>query len=119
MIGPSNAVVRGDELWFYYTSAKYRRTPAPAAPNQGAISLAVLRRDGFISFDADDKDGQLTTTPFALKIDRLFVNVAVRLTARGGVGRQRRSNANVNTDHRRSSARRSNVKAGGHRRPER
>ena len=78
MIGPSNVVVRGDELWFYYTSAKYRRTPAQVDTDRCAISLAVLRRDGFISLDAEATTGQLTTKPFALKGDRLFVNVVAR-----------------------------------------
>ena len=49
----------------------------------GAVCLAVLRRDGFVSVDSDkksstNKEGRLTTRPFALQGDRLFVNVAVR-----------------------------------------
>jgi hypothetical protein len=75
MIGPSNAVKRGDELWFYYTSAKYRRRPPRAEPDTGAISLAVLRRDGFISLDAGETEGTIQTKPFELPGSKLFVNI--------------------------------------------
>ena len=40
-----------------------------------AISLAVLRRDGFISLDAGDTEGTLLTKRFKLPEPRLFVNV--------------------------------------------
>jgi hypothetical protein len=76
MIGPSNAVVRGDELWFYYTGSKYRRSPKRADTDNGAICLAVLRRDGFVSMDAGAEEGMLLTRPFEIPGPRLFVNVA-------------------------------------------
>ena len=76
IIGPSNAVVHGDELWFYYSGFRYRRRPQNARPENGAICLAVLRRDGFISLDADEKGGSLLTDSFKLTGTRLFVNVA-------------------------------------------
>ena len=75
MIGPSNAVVRGDELWFYYTACKYRGAPEGADPDQGAVCLAVLRRDGFISLDAGEAQGTIVTQPFKLPASKLFVNV--------------------------------------------
>ena len=88
-IGPSNAVVRGDELWFYYTGIKYRASweyvgeypngehiPLPGIdPDTGAICLAVLRRDGFISLDASAQKGTILTEPFLLTGGKLFVNV--------------------------------------------
>ena len=77
MIGPSNAVVRGDELWFYYTSGKYRRAPARPEPDRHAISLAVLRRDGFVSLDAGPTSGTVLTKPFPLPGTQLYVNVDV------------------------------------------
>ena len=107
MIGPSNAVVRGDELWFYYTSAKYRRPPAEADTDRIAISLAVLRRDGFISLDADTTTGQVTTKVFPLEGERLFVNVATRKTGQLIVevldtnGRVMATSTPVTGDHRR------------------
>ena len=89
IIGPSSAVVRGDELWFYYTGIKYRASweyigeypngdhiPLPGLdPDTGAICLAVLRRDGFISLDAGAQKGTMLTKPFRLDADKLCVNV--------------------------------------------
>jgi len=94
IISPSAPVVRGDELWFYYTGLKYRSTwdyegtypngrtiPVPGRDRDGgAVCLAVLRRDGFISLDAGDEPGSVTTRSFALPTGRLMVNV----DARGG-----------------------------------
>lgn len=89
ILGPSNAVIRDDELWFYYTGLKYRAhwKYVGEYPNGehvqlpgfdadiGAICLAVLRRDGFISLDADERGGKFRTEPFVLTSDNLFVNV--------------------------------------------
>jgi hypothetical protein len=75
IIGPSNAVQRGNELWFYYTCAKYRRRPPRVEPDVGAVSLAVLRRDGFISLDAGQTEGRLLTKSFLLPGTKLFLNV--------------------------------------------
>lgn len=86
IIGPSAPVVRGDELWFYYTGIKQYAfitsggDPAyeDHTPDGGAICLAVLRRDGFMSLDAGQKHGSITTKPFELTGDRLSVNVALQ-----------------------------------------
>ncbi|MBI82795.1 MAG: hypothetical protein CMJ81_06340 [Planctomycetaceae bacterium] len=75
LLGPSRAVIRGDELWFYYTGAKYRRPPPRAEPDAGAVCLAVLRRDGFVSLDSGQQAGTMLTRPFKLHGDKLFVNV--------------------------------------------
>ena len=88
MIGPSNAVVREDELWFYYTALKYRfggkvrvdgkwvtARDFQADRDSGAVCLAVLRRDGFISLDAGASAGSVETKPFILTGTRLLVNV--------------------------------------------
>ncbi|MFH1737904.1 MAG: hypothetical protein ABIH23_02765 [bacterium] len=75
ILPPSAPVIHGDELWFYYTGIKYRATPDNPDPNQGAICLAVLRRDGFISLDAGETPGVLVTKPFAAGCTKLFVNV--------------------------------------------
>ncbi len=94
IIGPSNAVVHGEELWFYYTGLKYRATfeyvgeyphgehipVAGLEPDHGAVCLAVLRRDGFISLDAGDEEGAVVTKPFTVSGGNLFVN----LDASGG-----------------------------------
>ena len=85
MIGPSNAIVRDDELWFYYTGLKYRGTGELSSAEQakldkwfGAICMAVLRRDGFVSLDAGDTAGIVVTEPFTLPGTKLFVNVDAR-----------------------------------------
>ena len=75
LISPSAPVVRDEELWFYYTGIKYRGSPPNPDPDAGAICLAVLRRDGFISLDAGDGAGSLITEPFRIPGKRLFVNV--------------------------------------------
>ena len=90
LIGPSRALVRGDELWFYYTGIKYRAAGLiyvgtfpngewinrPGADlDRGAICLAVLRRDGFFSMDAEGNEGVLLTKPLIWRGTTLWVNV--------------------------------------------
>ena len=82
IMSPASAVIRGDKLWFYYSGLKYRglaalpkEQRADLDPDTGAICLAVLRRDGFMSLDADQAGGTLRTEPFTLAGGRLFVNV--------------------------------------------
>ena len=86
IIGPSEPVDRGDELWFYYTGIKaYAFISAGEIPgyddyvgNKGAVNLAVLRKDGFISLDADHEEGTVLTKPFELAGKKLLVNFAGR-----------------------------------------
>jgi len=101
ILGPSSPLVRGDELWFYYTGLKYRgglKWIGPDGewttgdgtwcdgrwekmddfhpdPDGGAICLATLRRDGFVSLSAGKKGGKLFTEPFKVRGRRLFVNI--------------------------------------------
>jgi hypothetical protein len=73
---PSTAIVRDDELWFYYTGiTHYDCVTIGQQDHIGAVCLAILRRDGFMSLDAGEQPGVLTTKPFALEGKRLFVNV--------------------------------------------
>ena len=82
LIGPSAAIVHGDELWFYYTGIKQyafiksggEKGYDDYCADRGAICLAVLRRDGFVSLDADADGGTLTTEPFALPGGALRLN---------------------------------------------
>ena len=46
-------------------------------PDTGAVCLAVLRRDGFISLGAGEEVGIICTQPFTLNGDSLFVNIDV------------------------------------------
>ncbi|MEX2112010.1 MAG: hypothetical protein WD845_02430, partial [Pirellulales bacterium] len=88
ILPPSAPIVRGDELWFYYTGLKWRGVfkyigdypnghteKLPGRDRDcGAVCLAVLRRDGFISLDAGAEEGSVRTGPFALPPGHLFVN---------------------------------------------
>ena len=92
ILPPSEPIVRGDELWFYYTGLKWRgsftyvgKFPkgeyVPIAGKDrdgGAICLAVLRRDGFVSLDAGEQEGVMETQAFKLAGERVFVNANVR-----------------------------------------
>ena len=75
LISPSAPLIREDELWFYYTGIRYRTAPKDGPPNAGAVCLAVLRRDGFVSLDAGEREGTVVTQPCRLPGCQLFVNV--------------------------------------------
>ncbi len=83
IIGPSAPVVRDDELWFYYTGIRHYAFVTSGNepgfddyyPDKGAVCLAVLRRDGFVSLDAGAEPGTLLTKPFVLAGTTLHVNV--------------------------------------------
>ena len=66
-------LVVGDLLYFYVSG----RAGEPGTNNAGLCStgLAVLRRDGFVSMDADASEGSLTTRPVRFHGKHLFVNV--------------------------------------------
>ena len=82
---PANALVRGDELWFYYTGGKQYAFISSGGkpgyddyyPDAGAVCLAVLRRDGFISLDAGGESGSIVTKVLRVPegAKKLFVNV--------------------------------------------
>jgi hypothetical protein len=61
----------GDQLWFYYSG---RSTTHDEEPNTGAIGLGTLRVDGFVSMDAGEETGVLTTKPLRLVGEALYVN---------------------------------------------
>jgi hypothetical protein len=66
----------GDELWFYYSGRAYRHPVDGQGrePNKGAIGLAKLRLDGFVSMDAGGAEGTLTTVPFRFGDPGLYLN---------------------------------------------
>lgn len=78
ILPPSAPVIKGDELWFYYTGIKYRASPKTPEANHCAVCLAVLRRDGFVSLDADEKSGTTTTKPFQWSGSKLMANVETK-----------------------------------------
>lgn len=73
-------LIVGDRLYFYHSG---RAGNARLGPEQefwdadGSTGLAVLRRDGFASMDADDTDRTLTTRPLRFGGAHLFVNAAI------------------------------------------
>jgi hypothetical protein len=89
ILPPSAPIVRGDELWFYYTGLKYRSTffyegiypngrtvDKPGLdPDRGAVCLAVLRKDGFVSLDPVENEGFVVTKPFRLAGSNVWLNV--------------------------------------------
>ncbi len=91
-------VVRGDKLWFYYSGFQgdTSKTGGTWMQNgmydRGATGVAMLRRDGFVSMDAKDKGGSVTTRPVTFSGSHLFVNAdvprgALRVEVRDGDGK--------------------------------
>lgn len=69
--------VVGDQLWFYYAGFhgdESRPGTSYGMHSNGAMGIAVLRRDGFCSMSASG-EGILTTRPVTFSGKYLFVNV--------------------------------------------
>ena len=72
----SEILTRGDEHWIYYQGEDSQHHGARSASSKGGmIGLATLPLDRFISQQAQDKLGTITTKPFKLEGDTLQVNV--------------------------------------------
>jgi hypothetical protein len=67
--------VVGNQLYFYYSGWSGVGSKGPTTYGGGATGVAMLRRDGFASMNADAKGGTLTTRPVTFKGKYLFVNV--------------------------------------------
>jgi hypothetical protein len=65
----------GNQLRFYYGAMRFEHS---ATDNDGALGLATLRLDGFVSLEAKDRPGTLVTRPFELADSRLEVNADAR-----------------------------------------
>lgn len=65
-------LIVGDNLFFYVGATK-----AGGSADPNSTGLAILRRDGFTSMDADSMGGRLTTRPIVFSGSRLFVNANV------------------------------------------
>jgi len=77
-------LVRGDKLWFYYigfqgdeTRTKANGKTGLGMYDKGSTGVAFMRRDGFVSLNADSKPGTLTTRPVTFRGKQLFVNADV------------------------------------------
>jgi hypothetical protein len=67
-------LILGDQMYFYVSGrAGVKGSPASGVSTTG---LAVLRRDGFASMGAGDKERTLVTRPVTFLGKHLFVNVA-------------------------------------------
>ena len=65
------ALLIGDEIRIYYSGLDVPHQMS----DHSAIGLVTLRRDGFLSLDAGEKAGSLTTKPFTFTGEQLTVNV--------------------------------------------
>jgi len=72
MVFASPEVIVGDELRLYYGA--WRKEHSAGSENDGAIGLATLRLDGFVSLKATDRCGTIVTKPFNLQGRSLQVN---------------------------------------------
>jgi hypothetical protein len=89
MILPNAPVIHQDKIWIYYagwnmpySEAAIEKAEAGWFENgqrlQRAIGLATLRLDGFVSVNAGQETGSVTTRHLKLMGDSLFVNASVR-----------------------------------------
>ena len=68
-------VVVGDELWVYYLGLNLSHSSVLPGKNQGTVSRAVFRLDGFMSADAGAEGGTLVTKLITFSGQDLEVNV--------------------------------------------
>jgi hypothetical protein len=73
-------LVVGDRLYFYFSGRAGSPGDGKRRDTMGSTGLATLRRDGFVSLDAGEAGGSLTTRPVRFSGKHLFVNA----DARGG-----------------------------------
>jgi len=88
IMASSHPIRRGDELWFYYSGIDVRHRPNMSRvidEYRGAIYLAKLRVDGFVSLRAGEQAGRVDTRPVLVEGRRLFVNVSASGTLRAEI----------------------------------
>jgi hypothetical protein len=69
------SLIVGDRLYFYLSGSAAKVRGRKEKNGTGYTGLVTLRRDGFVSMDAGDSPGALTTRPITFKGKHLFVNV--------------------------------------------
>ena len=74
-----NFVTRDDQIYFYYggvngphTGRKFKQVERK---HTSMLGLATLRRDGFVSLDADETEGYMLTKPLTLNGGELHLNL--------------------------------------------
>ena len=74
-----NAPIRvGDKLFVFYQGRQTLHWAEAPFGHIGGIGLAFLRPDGFVSLDAQNAEGSVTTTPLLLEGDVLHINATAR-----------------------------------------
>ena len=72
-------IIHNDEIYIYYLGRdKPHQGPKFGRPVRKypiSTGLAILRRDGFVSLDAEEKEGYILTKPFILFGSELLLNV--------------------------------------------
>ena len=80
-LAPANRpIIRNNELWFYYGGYRYRRMSIADVLTKnyfdvGAVCLAKLRLDGFVSLKGGIEWGSVLTKPLAVEDKELHINV--------------------------------------------
>jgi hypothetical protein len=71
-------IITDTEIWFYYSGLKWREAPSKEVTTRdtGAICLAKLRLDGFVSLDAGATEGAILTKPIVMDGKSLHLNMA-------------------------------------------
>ena len=78
---PANRpIIRNNELWFYYTGLRRRGCTigeymARASLDGGAVCMAKLRLDGFVSLKGGIEWGSVLTKPLTVEDKQLHINV--------------------------------------------
>lgn len=88
VLAAAQPILKGDELWFYYTGINVRFRPGTSEKRgdyHGGIHLAKLRRDGFVSLRAGTEVGFVDTRPMQLEGGKLFVNATARGQLRAAI----------------------------------
>jgi hypothetical protein len=84
-----SALVHGGRIFLYYTGANWRADESLLTLGDkatGAIGLAVLPRDGFVSVDSGKTPGEILTRSFTFTGRQLYLNVRAVLEGNGGAG---------------------------------
>ena len=78
--GRPGPLLMNDELWFYFWGERRPERYKSEGKDHGHfmhIGLAKLRRDGFVSLNAENQPGTVTTRPLTFSGNTLFVNAEV------------------------------------------
>ena len=80
LVMTNGPVRRNNELWFYYTASKHRSMSISDTLNRvgldvGAVCMAKLRLDGFVSLKGGVEWGSVLTKPVTVDGGELHINV--------------------------------------------